>query len=108
MKPKKGLRTLYNARSALTHGGSPLLVDTWELHGALNPSDFDQRETVGEALRFARMCLRNWLNCEPFIHRHVAEAAYFLWKKQGYPNGRHREHWLEAIGDLRGLTFLDV
>jgi hypothetical protein len=69
-----------------------LLVDIGPLFSAINPRDVEQRETVGEALRVARICLRNWLNCEPFIHDHVEEAAYFLWEKDGYRYGHDKEH----------------
>jgi hypothetical protein len=107
LKAGGGWRSLYRARSSLTHGSSPpLLVDIGPLFSAINPRDVEQRETVGEALRVARICLRNWLNCEPFIHDHVAEAAYFLWEKDGYRYGHDKEHWWQAIADLRNLNFL--
>lgn len=108
MKSKEGLQTLYRARSALTHGSSLLLADIEAFFGGITPMHVNQRETVAEALRFARMCLRNWLNCEPFIHGHVAEAAFFLWQRDAYQHGRDREHWSQAIADIRGLAFLDV
>jgi hypothetical protein len=71
-----------------------------------NPRDQEQRQVVDEALRVARMCLRNWLNCEPFVHEHVALAAYFLWRKEGCPDGRDQDHWSRAIIALRNLSFL--
>ncbi len=107
VKARRGWRSLYGARSSLTHGSSPpLLVDVGASFSAINPRDFEQRETVGEALRVARRCLRNWLNCEPFIHGHVAEAAYFLWQKDGCQHGHDQEHWGQAITDLRSVSFL--
>lgn len=106
MKAKKGLNAIYKTRSALTHGSSPLLTDINALHWALNPKEFDERETVADALRVARLCLRNWLNCEPFVHEHVEKAAYFLWQKNYNQIGHDREHWFQAITDLKNLTFL--
>ena len=108
MKVRQGLSAIYKTRSALTHGSSPLLADTRGLHGGLNPRDIQERETVADALAVTRMCLRNWLNCEPFIRDHVAKAAYFLWQKDHCLHGRDREHWFRAIADLRNLSFLDV
>lgn len=107
VKARGGWRSLYSVRSGLSHGSSPpLLVDIGASFSGINPRDLEQRETVDEALRVARMCLRNWLNCEPFIHGHVAEAAYFLWQKDGCQHGCDKEHWWQAITDLRNLSFL--
>jgi hypothetical protein len=72
----------------------------------MNPREIGQREIVGDALRIARMCLRDWLNTEPFIHNHVARAAYFIWEKEGRFLGRDKEHWWKAQADLRNLNFL--
>jgi hypothetical protein len=107
MKDTGGHRALYGVRSGLTHGNQPpFMVDVGASFSGINPRDLEQREIVGEGLRISRMCLRNWLNCEPFIHDHVAEAAYFIWQNQGMPNGLDKEHWRQAIADLRGLAFL--
>ena len=37
-----------------------------------------------------------------FPHEHVAVAAYFIWEKEGRPDGRAPKHWEMAIEDLRG------
>ena len=33
-------------------------------------------------------------------------AAYFLWQKGNNQIGHDREHWFQAITDLRNLTFV--
>jgi hypothetical protein len=108
MKANKALNSIYTTRSALTHGSRPLLIDTSIPSWVLNPLEEGQRETADSALRVTRMCLRNWLSCEPFIHGHVEQAAYFLWQKSNQQYGHDKEHWLQAITDLRNLTFLNV
>jgi hypothetical protein len=108
MKANAGLQLIYKTRSALTHGSAPLQVDIGPMFGSLNPRDVEQRETVGEALRVGRMCLRNWLNIEPFIHDHTAKAAYFFREKDGCNHGRNIQQWLQAIAALRDLSFLDT
>lgn len=30
----------------------------------------------------------------------VREAAYFLWLKNGQPQGQDQDHWLQAMADL--------
>jgi len=83
-----------------------LLSDVGASFAAMNPRRNERREIVSDALYIVRMCLRNWLNCEPFIHQHVAEAAYFLWQKNGCQQGHETEDWFRAITDLRVLSFL--
>jgi len=39
-----------------------------------------------------------------FLHKHVAEAAYHFWLKEGRPDGRDRQHWEMAIEDLRRVA----
>ncbi len=34
----------------------------------------------------------------------VAQAAYRIWEREGRPHGRDREHWLEAVEQLRRRT----
>jgi Protein of unknown function (DUF2934) len=107
-KAEKGWQSIYGVRSGITHGSSPLLSDVGASFAAMNPREIEQREAVGDALQVARMCLRNWLNCEPFIHQHVAEAAYFLWQKNGCQQGHETDDWSQAITDLQVLSFLTV
>jgi hypothetical protein len=37
-------------------------------------------------------------------HDQVARAAYYLWQKDGCPQGRHQEHWYRAIEELKHKT----
>jgi hypothetical protein len=30
----------------------------------------------------------------------IREAAYFIWKREGRPDGRAEDHWLQAVADL--------
>jgi hypothetical protein len=65
-KNSEDLTSLYAVRSQLTHGHSaPLMIDFDPWFFSLNPREQQQRETVWTALRTARLCLRNWVNCEP-------------------------------------------
>jgi hypothetical protein len=36
-----------------------------------------------------------------FPEQHVAVAAYFIWEKDGKPDGKDKKHWEMAIEDLR-------
>jgi len=46
---------------------------------------------------------RGSAKCQPhnFPHEYVAVAAYFIWEKEGLPDGRAENHWEMAIEDLR-------
>ena len=32
----------------------------------------------------------------------VKEAAYFIWEREGRPEGRAREHWVRALHEISG------
>jgi hypothetical protein len=34
----------------------------------------------------------------------VAEAAYYIWEKEGRPGGRELDHWLRAEHEVRKLV----
>jgi hypothetical protein len=34
-------------------------------------------------------------------HEHIAIAAYFIWKRDGCPHGRDKQHWELAIEQLK-------
>jgi hypothetical protein len=34
-------------------------------------------------------------------HEEIARAAYFLWQREGCPHGRDKEHWRQAIEQLK-------
>jgi hypothetical protein len=34
----------------------------------------------------------------------IAEAAYYIWEKEGRPNGRALDHWLRAEDKVRRLV----
>jgi len=98
---------LYGVRSGLTHGFSPpFLVDTNAAFFGMNPKSIEQRDRVEQASRVASACIRNWIHCEPFIHDHVAIAAYYLWQNEKGGHDRDKAHWEQAIADLRRLRFM--
>ncbi len=35
----------------------------------------------------------------PDQDRTVRERAYYIWEREGRPDGRAREHWLRAVAD---------
>ena len=51
--------------------------------------DDNNRKWFGELL--------NWPIELRLTHREIAEAAYFIWREQGCPDGRADEHWRLAI-----------
>ncbi len=32
----------------------------------------------------------------------IAQRAYALWEKEGFPEGRHLEHWQQAVDEYAG------
>jgi hypothetical protein len=36
--------------------------------------------------------------------RWIAQAAYYMWEKEGRPHGRDLDHWLHAESEIRRLT----
>ncbi|MBN9563106.1 MAG: DUF2934 domain-containing protein [Alphaproteobacteria bacterium] len=36
---------------------------------------------------------------KPDEDRSVRERAYYIWEREGRPEGRAREHWLRAVAD---------
>jgi hypothetical protein len=36
---------------------------------------------------------------QPDEDRSVRERAYYIWEREGRPEGRAREHWLRAVAD---------
>jgi Protein of unknown function (DUF2934) len=41
-----------------------------------------------------------WNGQEP----EIAEAAYYIWEKEGHPHGRDLDHWLRAEHNVRRLV----
>ncbi|AVW91267.1 DUF2934 domain-containing protein [Celeribacter baekdonensis] len=39
---------------------------------------------------------------------HIRDAAYFLWLKDGQPEGRDQEHWLAAQAELTVETVVET
>src|SRR5262249_13409832 len=37
-------------------------------------------------------------------HDHIALAAYYIWQKEGCPEGREEEHWRQALEELRAAS----
>ena len=35
---------------------------------------------------------------------HVKKAAYFIWEREGRPEGRAREHWERAVRETSGAN----
>ena len=42
----------------------------------------------------------NWNGQEP----EIALAAYYIWEKEGHPQGRELDHWLSAEHHVRRLV----
>jgi hypothetical protein len=38
------------------------------------------------------------------LEREIAEAAYYIWEKEGHPHGRELDHWLSAEHNVRRLV----
>jgi hypothetical protein len=32
--------------------------------------------------------------------RRIEQRAYALWEAEGYPHGKHEEHWLQAVSEI--------
>ncbi len=41
------------------------------------------------------------------IQRDIATAAYYIWEKEGRPQGRDMDHWLKAEHHVRRLVDAD-
>jgi hypothetical protein len=46
----------------------------------------------------------NYRDAPAFLHDRVAIGAYYLWKREGCPHGRDKEHWSMALEQLRKPT----
>jgi hypothetical protein len=53
----------------------------------------ENRKWLGELL--------NWPMEMRLTHRHIADAAYFIWQEQGCPDGQAEEHWRMALERLK-------
>jgi hypothetical protein len=41
------------------------------------------------------------------LEREIATAAYYIWEKEGRPQGRELDHWLRAEHNVRRLVDSD-
>jgi hypothetical protein len=51
-----------------------------------------------------------WKHCAvgPVTREEIAPYAYYIWQKEGRPEGRALEHWLQAELQLRTARILDA
>jgi hypothetical protein len=58
------------------------------------PLDEEDRRWLDELLKTQR-------RRDLFSHEEVAVAAYYFWEREGRPQGRDKEHWQQAVAELR-------